>query len=104
MSPNPNYDVFVLKLAGPKEGDLNPSNDQIELELRTPKSPTAPAIQETIEVQTYEEDFEEPYVAGGTAKGGKKDGKKDGKGKKDKDAEDQDDKKKDKKDKKGKKK
>lgn len=87
-SPNPNFDVFVLKLAGPKDGDINPSTDQIELELRTPKSPTAPAIQETIEVQTYEEDFDEPYVVGAQiTKGGKekKESKKD-KGKKDKDS------------------
>lgn len=84
ISPNPNFDVFVLKLAGPKDGDMNPNSDQIELELRTPKSPTAPAILETIEVQTIEEDFDEPYVAGANMKGGKggKKGDKKDKGKK----------------------
>lgn len=84
MSPNPNFDVFVLKLASPKIGDINPNSDQIELELRTPKSPTSAAVQEITEVQTYEEDFDEPYVVGGSSKGKeKKDSKKD-KGKKDK--------------------
>lgn len=65
-SPNPNFDVFVLKLA-PTDARVE---DHIELELHTPKSPTAPAFRETVFAQTYEEDFCEPYSPAKGKKGG----------------------------------
>lgn len=48
-------------------------DDKLELELHTPKSPTAPIIMDSQDAQTYEEDFSEPYRPGKGAKskGGK---------------------------------
>lgn len=53
-------DVFLLKL-GKKNGDGKAN--QIELELRTPKCPTAflSLPKDTRAAQTYEEDFGAPY-------------------------------------------
>lgn len=76
---NPTCDVFLLKL-----GNSNASGkktNQIELELRTPKSPAASLSmpKDTRAAQTYEEDFGEPYGASKpitAAKGGKKKAKK----------------------------
>lgn len=65
-SANPNFDVFVLKLPPTDEVNLD---DRVELEIHTPRSPTAPAVCAATLTQTYEEDFCEKYV--GDAKGGK---------------------------------
>lgn len=56
---DPHLDVFVLKL-DKHHGVLK--NSLIELELRTPKSPTADIPKGTQFAQTYEEDFSEAYT------------------------------------------
>lgn len=67
---DPNVDVFVLKL-GKNQGDCLANN--IEIELRTPKSPTAEVRYQTTMAQTYEEEFTEAYNGNKSGKaGGKK--------------------------------
>lgn len=65
--------MFVLKLG--KNGDVLQANN-IEIELRTPKSPTAEVRYQTTQAQTYEEEFTEKYKLNKSGKGEKGDKKK----------------------------